>query len=1456
MPQLQHPVPLQPVHHRDRARTEWPAAVEYIAQLLEVYGSGKGACDPSVSCGCRGRAFFQQADFLRLFPDGVHCVQELSPVFPPGEDAGDAKQRHAHEVQRIKQQRRKEARPSISPHGDNAPVAPLVPPTAPPPRDDIYHRIQAYQDRRLLEEKEKDERIARERAAGERERAVQAEQRVERSRLEASRRPWESKTDAGTRMDGAATTTATATAAATAPSIPFAPLPPTTESRAQAVRNAAVAVHDTQRVQELEEKAAEERERVRREAEEKERVEQERLQRDEAERARLQREHVERQRREREQAEGERLQRERAERETLQREQTERERLQREHAERERLQREQAERERLQREYVERDRLQREQLERDRMQRQLAERQHKAREQDLARQDQQLQTQAFEEAKRQQAWFLQSQAQREQAQREQVQREQAQREQAQREQAQREQVQREQVRHLQTQREQVQREQAQREQAQREQAQREQAERQQAEEQARRNVVHAQEQLARERAQREQAEESKRRADLAAAQAQEQRARERAQHERVEEQRKQELALKEQNRRAQADEAGRRSAEAIHARMAPAPHNAPAAETPLSRTQNAQSRNSLGEHPGPGSQHQEPSPQIISVPQSPDIMSASGLASINGQPSAPGGPLSGQLVNTKVLMELQSAMIAVQSQIIAIQSKLYQLQADLNSPDRSIVKHVEHNLLKEQLQSMVNMYNKIQVQIAARHKQSQAQVAESPPFAQTPAPPARPPPTHQFAPDQRPHVSRQPFRPQQVPTAAPFAPTQRPPQPGFRPQMRPGFQSSNAAGPSPTASASSNAPTRSNLGQAQAAGSNRFGSPFTARPAIPRPLPPRSSGPVSQPRPAQPSLSRRIDPIRAQPVPSQVRPNVPAMTTSNVPLGQNTAPVQAEWPRVPTPSGVLDSEVAAQPSILSPSDPPAKTPPVGESRRKAGATKAVSQETPVPVVNSAQSKVQDYLQSHSLAARAQLLAYQDQRRSVQTSQPWTESGGLARAMSNKGRQPMQITSNGRPAMGMRSNPTALRLAQRPIPAPFDPCAPYAMLPSSFILGGVSDIVPLPVDPTPNVASRFTEIPESPKRSSSAGVLPDESRPALPSSRASVGANPRDSSSTRSNRPSPPVVGQSRNSSAPTGQDAQTRSTGNSGSSGIQATPGSVRPTTPHVESIPAETLQDGRPLEVSRNDVPPAETIIPAPEPAEMPVPHADAAPQVPSVRPVEASPTLEASPTVETPPTVENPVETAPVVISSKEITPSAVIGNDATRTRQRSDSVDEQAGERPTKRRRIDQSRFIPPRGDVPSSPNRSTNVKLADEAEKQGADKPSWKTWSDSSGSDAEGEPETATVTTTVVLDKPAQTSAVAPDQAVNIAPSAPVSPSATFSAAPLTVSIPTSSPSQQAAQASSVRLTLEKVFQKNPNPSNAAFDKLASMLKIEDVEPLKKLFALWRQNGHQPNTNVQN
>ena len=1291
-------------------------------------------------------------DFLRLFPDGIHCIQNLSGLLQPDpssvpDDPEEAKKRRALELRRIKNQKRQEAserakkkgvawreelarieaeqkkggqakpvdhdiatvatqstdqptlqgddaptgditdddlspasgsahnppsivaRPAVQPRRDTPPDvagAAMHPyrytPPAPGdiavqrPRDDIQRRIRQYQDRRLLEEKERDERIAKGKARRDEQLVAEARAAWEKVRL-----THEQKNNV-MRLAAEA------------------------DARAQAVRNAAIAVNDIRMVQQQAEKAAAERETARLEME---KAHQEQVAQEQAEdqARRQQQEEIARRVREQDQTMKEQAALEQARRNWAMEQILS-------------AQRDQAERERPQREQVER--LQRE------------------RQQEQARRDKQAQEYAIEEDRRQQAQSAQLQAQRKLAQREQAEEQARQQYQAALEQRQREQTQ-----------QQLALERAQREKA--EEAKRrlemlqaqtqerlalERAQREQAEEQVRQELIKAQEQLAREKAQREQAEEQRRRADLAAAQAREQLAHEKAQREQAEERRKREPAqaqaqaqaqVQEQNLQAKAEELVRQQAEqmqqervaqeAINARTSFFAQNALAAEALLSRSQSTQSRNSCGEYQSPCSQYQENPMQNISIPQSSDILSASGAEPFNGQRSAPVGQQSGQLVNSNVMMELQSATIAVQSQIIATQSKLYSLQSELNGPDRSIVKHVQHNLLTEQLQSMVNMYNRIQMQIAGRQQQqSQTQTSEPAPCVQGPTfSKQQPRPNPQYVPNQRPQVVRPPFQPQQSFTAAPFASAQRPTQPPFRPQMRPKSQSPVTAGVSPDGAgmnlpSQANLPPQANLPQPQATNLNGFASSFSTRQSSvnPRPLQSQSSGQPSHPRPGQQSFSLRDTAIRAQQVRSQIRPNVLAPTSwASLPSLPNEGQPQV----VTQTSGAADSQLKLPFSIPSSSQLQSKSPPISEGVRNINATQAVQREPSVSDVPSVQSRVQEQLESRSLAAKAQLLNahHQERTRSAQTTKPQMEMGRLAPAMSVEGIQSMQVTGNGRSVLDMRLKSTALVPAQRSISATFDPFVPSAMMPSSILLGDVHDIVPLPVDQTEDVAARFTEIPESPSGKSSAHTLPDTSQRALPSSQVPVQANSRLPSSSRVDSPSvapivvqkrlpsssrvdgpsvAPIVVQKRTTSVPTRQ---------AGSPAIQARPAQLLSPTSQVESRHVTVPQETRPPEVAWDAAVPADTTRPS-GPAENPVP--------PPVPVVTKEPSVQSC---TAPMAIESPGKTVDTSQVNKEITPSQVIDNGASRTRQRSDSVEGQVGQRPAKRRRTDQVRWL---------------------------------------------------------------------------------------------------------------------------------------------------------------------
>lgn len=1269
----------------------------------------------------------QEGDFLRLFPDGIHCIQNLSAPLPPdppsaSEDPKEAKKRRTLELRRIRNLKRQEASerakkkevawreeiarieaerkngvqakaddrdiappageptdqltlqgddastgdttdddlppasrpprnpplmvagPAMQPHRDTPPdvAGPSMRPyryTPPytggiavqPPRDDIQRRIQQYQDRRLLEEKEKDERIAKEKARRDAQVIAEARATWERERLTQERKNNEMR------------------------------LAAEADARAQAVRKAAIAVNDIRVVQQQSEKAAGERERARLEME---KAHQQRVAQEQAEEQarRQQQEEIARRAREQEQT--------MMGQEAL----------------------EQARRNLAMERVLS---AQREQAERERLQREQAERQRREREQEQAGRDKQAHNHTIEEARHQQAQFAQLQAQRKLAQIERAKEQARQQYQPALEQRQREETQQQLVR------ERIQREEA--EQAKRrmevlqaqmqERLARERAQREQAEEQARQELIKAQEQLAREKAQREQAEEQKRRANLVAAQVQEQLAREKAQREQAEEKSQRELAqaqaqAKEQIRRANVEELVRPQAEqvqqeraaqaAMKARTSSSAQNALAAETLESRSQSTQSRDSFGQHQNPSSYYQEMPIQNISIPQSADILSASGAEPFNGQRSAPVGQQSGQLVNPNVMMELQSAMIAVQSQIIATQSKIYSLQSELNGPDRSIVKHVQFNLLTDQLQSMVNMYNRIQLQIAGRQQQhSQAQTSEPAPYVQRPTlSTQRPHATPQYVSNQRPQGVRPPVQPQRTFAAAPFASAQRVSPLSFRPQMRPKSQSPVTGGSSPNR-ADMDLPSQANLPRPQATNLNGLASSFATRqsPINPGPLQTQSSGQPSQSRPAQQSFGRRDTAVHAQEVRSQIRPSTPAPTSrASLASLPNKAPLQAGQPQVVMQtSGAADTQVKLPSSIPSSAQMQLESSPGSESVRNPNATQAVQREPSVSDMASAQSKVQDYPESHSLAAKTQLLNAPNhlRMRLAQTAEPQMDMGGLV-ALSTEGSQPMQGTGSGRSTLDMCLKSPALLPAQHSISATLDPFARSALMPSPILLRNVHDIVPLPVDSIKDVAARFTEIPETPNGKSSPRILPDTSQRAPSSGQVPAQANANGTSRNRVDRPSvPPVVVQNRTVSVPTGQGLPMRLTDNPGGPVSQAGPVQISKPTSHVAPRQPTVPQGTQPPEVTGNAAVLAETARPA-EPAMSSVPpEVPAMAKEPSVQSVTATMAS------------ESPAETV-------EITPGQVVNNRASRTRQRSDSVEEQVGERPTKRRRTDQVRW----------------------------------------------------------------------------------------------------------------------------------------------------------------------
>lgn len=1269
------------------------------------------------------------------------------------------------------------------PHRNTPPV---MPGTA--PRDDIQVRIQQYQDRRLLEEKEKDERIAKEKARRDEQLVAEA-----RTAWEKERAAQEHKNNEIRLADE--------------------------EQRAQAIKNAATAVQEIRLQQHMArqaEMARVERERAQLEAE---RANEERIARERAqEQAKMQlAEELERRQREQELAVKEQTALEEARRNQIQ------ERI-RQEQELVRPKREQAEREQLQRE----------------------------REQEQARREQQSREHAFnlEQARRQQAQFEHAKAVQMQAQRDREE------------------------------------EQARREQAIRENRQREQAQ---------------QHKLALERAQREQAEDQKRR-ELALAQAQEQARRDQEEARRQAEQLRQERAAQEETRR-QAEqlrqERERTAQEAANARERLAAQNKIQADSLLSRTQSNQHRNSVGDYQSMSPQYDGMPTQNISIPASADILSASGSDSFSGRGNLLGGQRSTQLVSPNVMMELQSAMISVQSQIIATQSKLYGLQNELNGPDRSILKHVQHNLLTEQLQSMVSMYNRLQSQISSR-QQHQPPSQRSAPAQYTPEP-SHPAQQRDTAPsnipNQRPHITQPAFQPSQAFPASQFVPTQqsRGPQPTSWQQMRSDTQSPATGGSSTNGNPGINSRHQADSNRPKETIINGQRSTFLTRQPLPNPRPPqlRPSGQSLQPRPAQrPSIPKDSAPNPRQ-VQAQARPTIPAPVTRDV---------RAEQPSLlslypPKPASSLGGQPQGATNLLRANDRQSRgtstpsAPATSLARSKSPPTKETVQDTVAPQKTPsglsqpdasdmrmiAQSKVQNYLESHSLAAKAQLLNAQHTRQMqlAQMARTPSDMGGLSRAMSMDQVQPMRSVTSVPSTQETHRVPTSLIPAPLSISSPFDPYTPAAIAPSPFLLGDVDDIVALPTDTLEDVAARFTEVHESPNKNLATRLSPYVShKPAssrqvpVQATRAQATSN-NSSSNGEGNHVAASVISERRNSPASNVQVPQTTSTD--------------APERPTPQVIPSQPAKDTSRDVHTETAAPPTTnprasdvraitsgTIMfsdSAPSHTEASTPLVQVATKEPPSLPVSASVRIEPR------------MGTFGIALDTSTSMAISQPPDDRTsRTRQRSESSEAHAvEERPTKRRRTDQvrfleylsklsltclvlsfsqSRFMPPREDVSSSPNRPTSANIVNEDGQRRADKPSWKALSDSSDTESESEIPTVTATTTVVLDQPrAPTKA---NETLTVA--RPATPStapttAAPSSAPSIANGPSPSPSQQAAKASSVRLTLEKVFQKNPHPSDAVFDKLATALKIEDVEPVKKLFALWRQNGHKPNMGSQ-
>ncbi|KAJ9117538.1 hypothetical protein QFC22_004388 [Naganishia vaughanmartiniae] len=202
-----------------------------------------------------------------------------------------------------------------------------------------------------------------------------------------------------------------------------------------------------------------------------------------------------------------------------------------------------------------------------------------------------------------------------------------------------------------------------------------------------------------------------------------------------------------------------------------------------------------------------------------------------------------------------------------------------------------------------------------------------------------------------------------------------------------------------------------------------------------------------------------------------------------------------------------------------------------------------------------------------------------------------------------------------------------------------------------------------------------------------------------------------------------------------------------------------------------------------------------------------------------------------------------------------------ETSRVRERSDSDSEQsADERPIKRRRTDQSRFIPPK----FASRRSPVVKIEPGTRLDTTITTAIPvtTPSDLNTSSDSGTSGVVVEISMSEVDTPDIRTGQTYKSDDGMTPSTAGMGTITFGPATVTSAPPklagvltpqssqTATPPAQGTpkRASSVRQTLEVVFAKNPSPSDAAFRKLAETLRIEDIEPVKQLFALWRRNQH--------
>lgn len=473
----------------------------------------------------------------------------------------------------------------------------------------------------------------------------------------------------------------------------------------------------------------------------------------------------------------------------------------------------------------------------------------------------------------------------------------------------------------------------------------------------------------------------------------------------------------------------------------------------------------------------------------------------------------------------------------------------------------------------------------------------------------------------------------------------------------------------------------------------------------------RASGPQ---RPAQQSYHHRnltelhpspphglSQPLQSQPSVQLYPPPAPGPQTQPPSQLQNQQRNQSQHDDVPLHLSSLQSRTLQKeghqqsptdrdtPPISLPqpaaSQPQQSRPATKESEQQTTANQQAQerlQSTMHSTSQSADSKMQDYLDLHSVTAQAQLAAAQRNQwmQLAQMARPPIGMNGLSTAFTMDAMQPTPTANSRYAGLNMHGLESGREAVQFPMPQHFDSYSPSPMAHSPFYMSDANEIVPLPVEASEDTAGRFTEINESPDEKG-ASQLPTQSSPSR--QHAEKAALQAGSSGTLRNGATPVATPQV--AVAIMGEPFMAHATSIESVKPVASNPALGVDSSVSVSSIPTASRgpSNGQPqnVRVGRPEV------SPRPPPIAIPV---DVSQKLVDVAPDQDDSAREST----------IPSTGAVTPENQNSANESSIPMADAqTRIRQRSDSEDEQAaGERPTKRRRTDQvSSFALPTSDT---------------------------------------------------------------------------------------------------------------------------------------------------------------